>query len=316
MIRLDRLYAAIGSFFFFVAVVAPAQAVDMLYVSMSDNTVVRYDTTGNDGTTIAATKATFATTFINDPQGLTFDSSGNLYVSNIGNSTISKFNSSGVYQSIGSISTNLNQPSAIVFDTTGNLFAANVYTSTINKFNSSGGFAGSFGSYPILNNARGLAFDSLGYLYASNSAENNIVKFDSTGTAQLFISKLSGYLTNPNGIAFDTSGNFYVANYFNFTISKFSSSGTFLGNIGSTANLNQPQGIAFDTSGNLYATNITGTISKFDSSGNFLTSWSTGTTPRMLAFQPTIVPEPSAYALAAIAAGMIAIVARRQARRA
>ncbi len=49
-------------------------AVDMLYVSMNNNTIVSYDTTGNDGMTIAASMATFANTKLSDPEGLAFDS--------------------------------------------------------------------------------------------------------------------------------------------------------------------------------------------------------------------------------------------------
>ena len=44
-----------------------AVAVDLLYVSLGDDTIVPYDTTGNDGTAIAATKATFANTNLNIP---------------------------------------------------------------------------------------------------------------------------------------------------------------------------------------------------------------------------------------------------------
>jgi sugar lactone lactonase YvrE len=165
------------------ALAAPLPAVDMLYVTLTNNTIVTYDTTGNVGTTIAASVNTFASTNLNVPTGLAFDSSGNLYAANTGNSTISKFNSSGVYQS-------------------------------------------------------------------------NI-----------------------------------------------------------TSNLNSPIGLAFDSSGNLYAANSTSkTISKFDSSGTFLTSWSTGATaiPKFLAFKPVTVPEPSTYALATIATGVMAYLARRR----
>ena len=98
------------------------------------------------------------------------------------------------------------------------------------------------------------------------------------------------------------------------------------GNVGATiqatqatfasTNLNSPQGLAFDSSGNLYAANNTGnTISKFDPSGNFLTRWSMGSItafPRFIAFQPVAVPEPSTYALAAIATGVMAAIARRR----
>ena len=121
-------------------------------------------------------------------------------------------------------------------------------------------------------------------------------------------------LVSPYGLAFDSTGNLYAGNYFGNTISKFNASGGFLSSIGSNSNLNGPRGLAFDSTGNLYAANdFNNTISKFDSSGNFLTSWSTGTAnPRFLAFKPVTVPEPSTYALATIATGVMAYLARRR----
>ena len=79
------------------ALAAPLPAVDMLYVSLQDNTIVSYDTSSGVAATIAASKATFASTNLANPQGLAFDTSGNLYAANSNDKTISKFNSSGTF---------------------------------------------------------------------------------------------------------------------------------------------------------------------------------------------------------------------------
>ncbi|RLT16724.1 MAG: PEP-CTERM sorting domain-containing protein, partial [Planctomycetota bacterium] len=152
-----------------------------------------------------------------------------------------------------------------------------------------------------------------GNLYAANNGDNTISKFNSAGG---YVSNITTNLSDPTGLAFDTSGNLYAANNTGSTISKYNSSGAYvsIGSIGST-NLNAPFGLAFDTSGNLYAANNgNNTISKFNSSGTFLTSWSTGlaSPPRFLAFKPVTVPEPSTYALAAIATSVMAYLARRR----
>ena len=218
-LQLRSLVAAVALLF---AASPFARAVDLLYVTLGNNTIVTYDTTGNVGATILATQVTFASTNLSSPQGLAFDSSGNLYAANNTGNTISKFDSAGIFKS--SISSNLSSP-------------------------------------------RGLAFDSSGNLYAANSTGNTISKFDS---ADIFKSSISSNLSAPQGLAFDSSGNLYAAN------------------------------------------NGNSTISKFDSSGNFLTSWSTGVAPAFIAFQPVSVPEPSTYALAAIATGVMAAIARRR----
>ena len=261
----NRLSRIACSSLMLLALAAPLPAVDMLYVSISNNTIVSYDTTSNVGATIAASKATFASTNLSSPQGLAFDTSGNLYAANYAptNSTISKFNASGGY--VSNISSNLSGTFALALDTSDNLYAANLINNTISKFNSAG----------------------------------------------TFLSQINSNLNTPVGLAFDSSGNLYVANDANSTISKFNSSGTFLSQINS--NLSNPYGLAFDSSGNLYAANETNrTISKFSSSGTFLTSWSTGSNPNYLAFKPVTVPEPSTYALATIATGVMAYLARRR----
>ena len=71
------------------AFAAPLPAADMLYVTLLNNTIVSYDTSSGNAATIAASVATFASTNLNSPYGLAFDSSGNLYAANYGNSTLS-----------------------------------------------------------------------------------------------------------------------------------------------------------------------------------------------------------------------------------
>ena len=70
-----------------------ALAVDLLYVSIYYDSAIRiYDTLGNSSNTF--------TNNLNAPLGLAFDSSANLYVANWGGGdNISKFNSSGDFQS-------------------------------------------------------------------------------------------------------------------------------------------------------------------------------------------------------------------------
>ena len=95
------------------ALAAPLPAVDMLYVSLQDNTIVSYDTSSGVAATIAASKATFASTNLANPVGLAFDSSGNLYAANETNRTISKFSSSGTF--LTSWSTGSSKPVYLAF---------------------------------------------------------------------------------------------------------------------------------------------------------------------------------------------------------
>ena len=290
-----------------------ADAVDLLYVSLN-NEIATYDTSSNVGSTIAATKAVFANTHLNEPYGMAFDNSGNLYVANRGGNSISKFDTSGLY--VSNITSNLNVPTGIAFDSSGNLYVANQDGNSISKFNASGGFVSNITTN--LNYPLGIAFDSSGNLYAANHFVSTISKFDGSGA---YINSISTHLDGPWGIAFDSLGNLYASNNGSNAnineISKYDSAGSYLGSI--TSNLTSPLGITFDSSGNLYAANYrANTISKFNSSGNFLTSWSVGTgvygAAPFLAFKPVSVPEPSTYILVTIAASALAFVAHRSKR--
>jgi sugar lactone lactonase YvrE len=296
------------------AFAAPLQAVDLLYVTLNNNTIVSYDTTGNVGTTIAASVTTFASTYLNSPQGLAADSLGNIFVANHGDNTINKFNSTGSY--VSSITTNISLPVGLAVDSKDNLYAANYGNGpssnhTISKFDYAGVYVDSIDTAAYLNSPIGIALDLAGNIYAANFGNYSISKFNSAGVYQPIGSIDSTYLNSPQGLAADSLGNIFVANYGDSTIRKYNDSSVYLYNI--TTNLSGPVGLAFDTLGNLYAANWgNNTISKFDSSGTFLTSWSTGASPLFLAFKPVSVPEPSTYALAAIATGVMAYLARRR----
>ncbi len=75
----------------------------------------------------------FASTGLNEPQGLAFDANGNLYAANWGSNTIERFSPTG--QDLGVFaSTGMDYPCGIAFDNSGNLYVANWGNSTIEEF--------------------------------------------------------------------------------------------------------------------------------------------------------------------------------------
>ena len=254
-----------------------------------------------------------------------------IYVSNVGNTTVEKFDASGnpsLFSNSG-----LNSPYGLAFDGTGNLYAANNGANTIEKFDANGvgtvfadssdGIAGPIGlafdragnlcgqsgSTTIqrldpsgvgtlfvntgLNQPYGLAFDQFGNLFVSNFGDSTIERFTSTGSGSLFADGSDG-LNGSIGLAFDSAGNLYVANYSNSTISKLDPAGTAIGTI--NTNVDHPYGLAFDQAGNLYVVNNAATpaIEKFDSSGNGTVFADTGlNNPSFIAIQPSALPTPA-----------------------
>jgi streptogramin lyase len=306
------------------AIPSSIQAIDLLsvtsslYVGLDNNNIVTYDTSSGVSATIEASVSTFTSLHLNVPLGLAFDISGNLYAVNNGDNTISKFNSAGVYQTNGSIgSTHLYAPSCLTFsfDNSGVLYVDGGVDSSntqvqsfIAKYNSSGLYLSSITTNTNLNYPRGIAFDPFGNLYVANAGKNTISIFNPFGGYQ---GSITTNLKGPRGIAFDSLGNLYAANA-NNTISKFNSAGLYQSSI--SIGLNGPSGIAFDSSGNLFAANTNNnSISVYSPSGAFLTSWATGSgQPYYIAFKPITAPEPSTYALSAIATGLITYLAIRR----
>lgn len=307
------------------AIPSSIQAIDLLsvtsslYVGLDNNNIVTYDTSSGVAATIEASVSTFTSLHLNVPLGLAFDISGNLYAVNNGDNTISKFNSAGVYQTNGSIgSTHLYAPTGLAFsfDNSGVLYVNGGVDSSntqvqsfIAKYNSSGLYLSSITTNTNLKYPRGIAFDPFGNLYVANAGNNTISIFNPFGGYQ---GSITTNLNGPRGIAFDSLGNLYAANAGSNTISKFNSAGLYQSSI--TTGLNGPRGIAFDSSGNLFAANTNNnSISVYSPSGAFLTSWATGSgQPYYIAFKPITVPEPSTYALSAIAAGLFACSRRHR----
>ena len=312
-LQIKSLVAAAAMVF---ASLTMAGAVDILSVAnIGNSTVTKYDAaTGTYQSTFNSASAAY----------IAFDSSGNQYVTDYGGNKVRKYDAAG--QQIWQRSeASLLAPLGIAFDSSGNFWVANgqglryplptmPQTGVVNQFDSSGGFLEAFTTTSIrgLSNvnpvAEGLAFKNNGDLYISLYNTNQVAKY-SGGVLSNFIT--SG-LNSPSGIAFDSAGYLYVANSGANNIIKFDSSGTAVETI--STNLNAPRGIAFDSAGNLFAANAgNSTISKFDSSGGFLSSISTGVNvPIGIAINSVAVPEPSTYALAAIASGVMAAVARRR----
>jgi len=239
------------------------------------NTITRYDQNG--------TPSSFTSAFVNGPNGLALDSSGNLYVTTNSN-TIEKFAPNGTDLGVFA-STGINNAMGLAFDSNGNLFAANFVGNTIEKFAPDGTDLGVFAT---VIRPTGLAFDTAGNLYVANFG-NTILRYAPDGTP-LGIFANTG-LNNPEGLAFDSIGNLYAANNGSDTIEVFSASGTDLGSL-ATVGLSGPIGLAFDGADNLYVVNnLNATIEQITPGGTESIFATTGFSPTFLAAQrtPTLV---------------------------
>jgi uncharacterized protein (TIGR03437 family) len=187
-----------------------------------------------------------------EPNGIAFDSSGNLYIADTGNHVVRKVdhstniistvagNNYSAYSGDGAAATsaNLSYPSSLAFDSAGNLYIADTNNDCIRKVNSSGiisTFAGMC-SYPLYQGDGGPA--------------------------------TSAKLNKPYSIAFDAQGNLYIADTENECIRVVTTDGIINTYAGACANENasegwvdgpasearfySPSGIAIDAAGSIY----------------------------------------------------------------
>lgn len=292
---------------------AQNHAADLLYVTVRqisptpDSFVKTYDISKTTSAEVLASgQVLIPGTHLSNPKGLAFDGNGDLYVSNYASNTIRKFSPQGTL--LSSITGNMSGPEDILFDSQGNLYVANGVANNVSKFGPTGTFLGTIAATGTTGPG-GLALDSNGSLYVANrGASSSITKWTTSGTLQ---STLTGF-TNPNSVTFLPNGKFYVANYGGGTqgqVLLMNQAGTTIEQTITHTSVNRPYDVQLDSAGNFYVSNMLDySISKFNSSGTFQFKWAVGGEPYFM----LSVPEPSTYALAAIASGVMALIAHRR----
>ena len=295
-----------------------APAAELLYVPLVlDGLVLTYDISRLNAVDVRNSEQTFISSNIIGPNGIAFDPSGNVYVSNGASNSISKFGSTGNFLSTIGSSVTLADPAGLAVDSQGNLYAANFgvsagVSSTIAKFDSAGTFVGAISNN--VNRPFGVLVDAADNLYVGNWFINKISKFDSSGTFQTTLGD-SNNIDGPMGLAKDSGGNLFVANLnspIGSNVAKFDPAGLFSGYIADSANLTNPAALAIDSAGNLYVSSgisNTAMISKFDSLGALQFSWTIPSVPNTMAIA---VPEPSTAVLVLLGAGALLAYRRRR----
>ena len=196
-----------------------------------------------------------------NPNGLTMDGAGNLYVADSGNDSIRKITPVGTNWAVATIAgggfgTNdgaggaarFFYPSDVTIDTNGNLYVSDEDNDTIRKVTSAGlvstiaglprvsGSTDGTGSTAQFNLPTGIAVDKAGNLYVSDLLNNTIRKITSAGVVRTFAGSVvspgnvdgtgrAARFNSPSGIAMDGAGNIYVADTVNDTIRQITSAG-------------------------------------------------------------------------------------------
>jgi sugar lactone lactonase YvrE len=217
---------------------------------------------------------------VSSPVGIAIDGSGDVWVANDGNNSVTELTSLGAsFSNSPYTGGGLDTPQAIAIDGSGDAWITNkVSGSGVNSGNgsvtelSSSGPPTSNSPYTGggLSTPAGLAIDASGNAWVSDNGGVAVSKFNSGGTAQ---SGAGGYtgggLGAPYGIAIDGSGDAWAVNSNSRSISKLSNSGTAVSGASgySGGGLDAAFAVALDGSGNAWVTDYVGSITEFASSG-------------------------------------------------
>lgn len=237
------------SLLYFVAPPLPAFAQIALPSSGDIDTVV-----GDGNPTFAGDSGPATSASIRLPEGVTTDSSGNVYIADTGNNRIRKVTASTGYISTvagngtsgytgdgaAATSAELNSPRGVAVDGAGNIYIADTGNSVVRKVTASTGYistvagngtAGATGDGGPATSAElqtpiYLALDGSGNLFITDRANNRVRKVDASTS---YINTVAGGGSGCNGFA-----------------------PPYDGCLATTAYLYSPLGIAADGSGNLY----------------------------------------------------------------
>ncbi len=200
---------------------------------------------------------------LNNPDGISFDRQGNLYITDELNNVIRKVDTAGNISTVAGNGTagfsgdggpatkaELNSPYGVTADSAGNLYIQDTGNARIREVDTTGtittiagngtfGYTGDGGpaKNAELNVNQGARFDAAGNLYLADCANGAIRKIDTSGV----ITTVAGNGTNgfsgdgapatsaeldcPSGVAIDATGELFIADFFNNRIRKVDAKG-------------------------------------------------------------------------------------------
>ena len=282
-------------------------AADLLYlVESGGNKVSRWKTDGN------VDNANFITG-VSTPWTVAFDSSNDIYLTGFTSGYVAKYGLDGSLINSNYITSGLSNPSGIaVNQTNGEIFVVNNGNNFVSKYNADGSLVNA-NFQDVSTSPDGILIQGTD-MYVVRWASSAVGKYTNTGSSGTTIN--DSFITSnvdtwrPFVIARDSVGNFYVTG--SDRVLKFDSNG--VQDTGWVINYTGAYGLAIDSDDNLYVGAYGGTtVGKFASDGTTIdASFITGVNSvTSIAIQQN-VPEPSTYALGAIASVVMGVIARRR----
>jgi hypothetical protein len=210
--------------------------------------------------TIGTTVPSAANGLFSNPRGIDSDAQYNLYVADVANNRIQKFDSAGnfllAWGTTGSGNGQFNSPAFVSVDPVGGfIYVTDIGNYRIQKFDLSGNFLQTWGSqgtsasqfhgFPVGITACGLSVFVIDY----SGDTIRVKKFTNTGVFLLQWKELVGVI-NPEGISSDSQGNICIV--YSSGIRRYTQNGVFINNW--TGSFTNAWSLSLDVNDNYYIT--------------------------------------------------------------
>lgn len=264
---------------------------------------------GNGQSNFSESSGSAKNAYLNWPQGVAVDTSGNIYIADTNNQRIRKVDANGAiitiagtgrggYSGDGGLAyqARINKPRGITVDLHGNVYFTDLENSRIRRIDVVTGIITSIAD--SLKEPYGINSDKFGNIYVAERTAHVIRKYTFNLTTKVWSSSIvagtfdkngfsgddgsatSARLKNPLGVAVDSDENIYITDTDNYRIRKVTKSDGKITTIAgssmsgsSSTEFNVPDGICVDLTGNVYVVDhVNKRIQKISSSYDSITT--------------------------------------------
>ncbi|MFI7669132.1 serine/threonine-protein kinase PknD [Nocardia sp. NPDC049526] len=205
---------------------------------------------GNSPTTIASaysSQISLPFTGVSLPTGVSVDTAGNVYVTDMGNDRVVKL-AAGASTPTPLPFTGLKNPQGVAVDTAGNIFVTDTSNDRVVML-----AAGASTPTPLpftgLKSPEGVAVDMSGDVYVADQGNNRVMRLAPGASAPTTLPFTE--LQNPHGVAVDTAGNVYVTELGTERVMRLAAGASAPTTL-PFSGLKDPQGVAVDTAGDVF----------------------------------------------------------------
>ena len=203
-------------------------------------------------------------TGLTTPTGIAIDSSGNIFVADSTDGTVTEYVAPGyTAHALGGTdaATTIGEPFAIALDSSGNLFIADFANiseavGAVEEIPKAGGYATVTTLNQTFGSAVGIAVDANDNVFVTDTSDGTVNELTETSGYQTVISigATNGNFSSPGGLAVDSSGNVFVADGPNNQVKEILKSGgyTTVNILAPSATFSFPNSVTLDPNGNLY----------------------------------------------------------------